>query len=106
MDPLVDAGSSDAPLDWLAMKATPIGQLLPDSTLAARPETMTAYPNQAPSTKPWGTPDVGELASAPFDQESWDRWQARGRAADAAIARRLRTAALFAAAIGILGALI
>ena len=88
------------------MNATSISQSLPGSTLRAQPETNTVSPNHAPSTMSSGTPDIAQLASAPFDQERWDRWQARGRAADAAIARRLRATALCAAAIGVLGALI
>ena len=37
--------------------------------------------------------------AVPFDQESWDRWRARGRRADAALGRRLRVVSVVAAIV-------
>jgi hypothetical protein len=40
----------------------------------------------------------------PFNQTTWDSWQARGRAADHASAQRLRTVALALATVALLAA--
>jgi hypothetical protein len=42
---------------------------------------------------------MSEIAAAAFNQRTWDEWQARGRAADAAFAARVRVLALVAAAV-------
>jgi hypothetical protein len=45
-----------------------------------------------------------EPTIAPFNQKSWDAWQARGRVADAAFAHRVRILALGLATIAVLSA--
>ena len=47
---------------------------------------------------------AAEIAVAPFNQETWDRWLARGRASDTASAGRARTIAIAAAALACLAA--
>lgn len=43
-----------------------------------------------------------EFAIVPFDQDSWDQWQMRGRAADAAFVRHVGTALVTVVALGCL----
>jgi hypothetical protein len=47
---------------------------------------------------------MSEITVTPFNQTSWDAWQARGRAADVAFAHRVRVLALALGAIAVLAA--
>lgn len=49
-------------------------------------------------------PHQADFAVLPFNLESWNLWQARGRAADVALGKRMRTLAALAVAIGCLAA--
>jgi hypothetical protein len=56
-----------------------------------------------PSTAP-APGSFSGTAVEPFNQESWDRWRAKGRAADVAFASSARTIALAAGTIVALAA--
>jgi hypothetical protein len=45
-----------------------------------------------------------EIVVQPFDQKSWDQWQARGRACDVAFSNRVRLLALAVGSLGLLAA--
>ena len=47
---------------------------------------------------------MSQTTVQPFNQESWDQWQARGRASDAAVSNRVRLIALAVASIGLFAA--
>ena len=59
---------------------------------------MTTFDRAVSAVKSGPAADAG-AEIAPFNQESWDRWQSRGRASDAAFAHRVR---MFALATGAL----
>jgi hypothetical protein len=47
---------------------------------------------------------MSEITVEPFNQESWDQWQARGRASDIALADRLWMLALGIGSLALLTA--
>ena len=47
---------------------------------------------------------MSQITIAPFNQTSWDEWQARGRSADVALAHRVRLLVLAIGTIGVLTA--
>ena len=47
---------------------------------------------------------MSEIIVERFDQESWDRWEARGRASDVAFRHRVRMLALLVGSLGLLAA--
>lgn len=65
-----------------------------DSMSEAHPAVPRGQPSQATTPLP-SYPNV----TAPFDQESWDRWRSRGRAADEAFEQKLRVLGIVAAVI-------
>jgi hypothetical protein len=104
LESVIDAGCTEASTDRLAVSRSSGATIDGRSTLS-RKDIMTPSQSHGPPTiASANTRDIAELATVPFNQESWDRWQARGRADDAASARRLRMAGLFAATIAFLAA--
>jgi hypothetical protein len=54
---------------------------------------MTTFDRAVSAVKSGPAADVS-AEIAPFNQQSWDRWQSRGRASDALFAHRVRMFAL------------